>query len=253
MSTKIYYGFQFKDHSLIDEAFDTLRAIRPKFVKYAGQLFNDVVVRNATFLYDKEESLNYRSPLTHAQFELSDRLSKKENVYIGNYESEILVGKVHNLILGYYNLPNELIKLFKKEKFFKEYGYWNNTDKLPRVSNKEWKIRGTNWDAMFNGEFYLHKSMFSFKLIEHDDYTYVNDQKYKKSSIPPDNIRLDILADFKVRQKYSELLNSYAQNGDFFKVINFARTTEYKTDFETIRKEIVLKPVSIDLLKESNK
>lgn len=252
MSTKIYYGFKFKDCTSIDQAYDHLRNIRKKYVRKAEDEFNRTIVRIATFQYDNDAPLkNYRSYITEANFDLSDRLNKKEDVIYGDYSSEILVGKVDNIILGYYLLPREFYNTFKKESFFKEYGYWNNTDKLSNVSEKNWELRKQHWESIFDNTFYLNKNMFSFKLVELNDYIYVNDRPYKNSYIPNDDERISHLAEKLANQHFSDTFSEFIKNEQYSKMINFYRTPEYKTVLDQMKKEIVLKPVSINILKES--
>jgi hypothetical protein len=253
MSTKIYNGFAFKDCNTLDDAFSKLKYFRSTLIDAAADMFNAGVVREATYLYDKQiepkinphyfsEARTMLDNLIHDYKKLNEHhpMDFTTNVWLAELKHD-------KKVLGYYSSNTLMEKKFKKLKFFSEYGYWNNTDKPRKITEREWEHRGKDWDAIFGNEFTLDKAMLQFKMIEPNDYVYLNRRPYKPSSIPSDKDRIDHLARFMLDRDEKE--GKFSFPTDVFEMLKFMRSDEYKTMLQAKREHIVLKPVNIKILK----
>lgn len=138
MSTKIYNGFkiQFDNFVHLNEIFKEYRKEMQEFVV---EEYRKRVIRIATNLYDRREFKD--SPFY-------DAIDKLKSSDLFDYElSFVIIPTSNTSALGIYFtgwdwgpiLPN---KFWFDKPFVQEYGYWDNTDPLPGLSEEDWNVVG---------------------------------------------------------------------------------------------------------------
>lgn len=133
MSTKIYTGFRVKHNNpaLLQKQ---LKAMQIKYTEQAKR-------RVSAFL----PSGSLCSPREH------EEEMKKKIDYLYNEElmADVVIYFKKDKIIGTYFIHNrETEKWFRKQRWFADYHYQNQTDPDETVSTKEWNQRKRDWDFL---------------------------------------------------------------------------------------------------------
>lgn len=260
MSTKVYNGFYFRNAPSMDVAFQQLQACREPLRKQAFNLMVKEIVRVATFNFDKQTDLNgFGSYYSHALDFVQEELhkSKKEgrnSLYDFSFKVGMvpLLDKHHNTkkVFGYFfSSKKELISLFKENLFFVDYCYWNNADELDGVTQKEWKQRGKDWEQVTAEDSVFSEFMTIMDLVSTFDFTYRYEHNEDSSSfIPTDEERIEHLAKHLVDVD-NQTEHFYPETDKLSVILNYFRSEEFLKRLENKKKEIVLIPLTDNILK----
>lgn len=138
MSTKIYYGFKFHQTSTIGGV-----SLRLKNIKKDATLYCQSTI---------EEWLK-----THDRNELYDLMTKAEkSIYGGSiFDLKLSITIFHHKN-EFYGIPfaddGKLIEIVLKNKWVRDFSYWNNSDQPEGMSDKEWEMRAKVWNDIFKKE-----------------------------------------------------------------------------------------------------
>jgi hypothetical protein len=168
MSTKIHEGAKLEGVITIAEALSFIEDIRNQVteilfeesateIKTLACLINDLYSVGIDMFQPDE---NERKPLLAAtlRYMTSDRND--------DTEYSIAIGAVdkHVLAIPYFQNNTRCYEVFYNHPNVSRFGYWDNTDKDPEVSAKEWKLRGKLWDKLFNTQHIPARAMFVIVL-----------------------------------------------------------------------------------------
>lgn len=178
MSTRIYNGFEFGVGNL-ETVLSLLKGLKKELHQLASRRYSSTVLELAVDLVDKvhiDGSKVTSNAFYRAESEVRDR--QKEIRVTGYRDPQVdwdFVVSVFPLryskgarVLGIYATEeDEFSKLLKRQSWFIEYGYWNNTDRNDGVSSSAWEKRRRDWDrAMPSGV--PADDGFSFDLVSND-------------------------------------------------------------------------------------
>jgi hypothetical protein len=169
MSTKIYDGFMFvpKDISTINKK---IQEFRHKVDKYVSTAYKQHIADISSYFFDRvccglEKNEKNDFPFFHAISFLQGetrqiKRSMERNMFDLGCSTTIHLYKKR--FYGMLFCDNKNINhMWFSQDWIKEYGYWDNTDPLEGISDKEWKQRGKNWDGILK-EFNYTPSMNGF-------------------------------------------------------------------------------------------
>ena len=186
MSTKIYNGFKFKTNDMIS-VLHYLMDLREPAKERIKESMKQNVARVYTEFCDtkcigKEDFQLYRNNSWNPIKDLDElrnfiiaeykivKSSKENNMNnFDDYGYEIMVypkiGIVDQEILGvpFYN-ARCFDKLLESKKWYKSYGYWDNTDKPRHVTKEAWKQREQDWDEVFKDTNTFSETGFRYDL-----------------------------------------------------------------------------------------
>lgn len=141
MSTKIYNGLKIKlKIKTVNDVIKLHNFIKNKIKNKT----KDYIIKELTNKYIRERYFNYDNLNSDEIFNdiINDFLEE-----ISDFTSTLTIIKNNKEYFGYYTpidsfFYNEIIKDKKK---FKDYSYFNNTEKPDDVTNREWKKRKNDW------------------------------------------------------------------------------------------------------------
>ena len=155
MSTKIYTGFRFTSPDL-NQVYSNIRAFRDYVRPLAKRMVRRYAVQAAVTEHDYwEYSGRTRHEDTSFLFNIIDDLMSRQRKIetthqrdpVVDFSLEIAVLPIRGAVLGiFYTEQAAFDRLIRRQPWFKEYGYWNNTDRPSHVSKYAWETRRKNWE-----------------------------------------------------------------------------------------------------------
>ena len=156
MSTKIYNGHEIVGHTL-ESFLAAVQAWRALFERKASDLARAFVVQHAVRSFDKIQ-LGLKQPtkpdlLFTAQMALLDRqteviATKKRDTAV-DFGMTVVLFPINSRLLAIPFIENrELAELWRKQAWWREFGYWNNTDRPDNVSDSQWDEREALWEKV---------------------------------------------------------------------------------------------------------
>jgi len=163
MSTKIYDGFVFvpKDIETINKK---IQEFRHKIDEYISREYKRHVAGISSYFFDKvccglEKDKKNDGPFLYAINFMHEetRLIKKSmerNMFDLGCSTTIHLYKKRFYGILYSN-DNNIKHMWFSQPWVKEYSYWDNTDALEGISDKEWQQRGRDWDKILKDFYYI--------------------------------------------------------------------------------------------------
>jgi hypothetical protein len=174
MSTKIYNGFILNVNPLsFHEVTQCYKVVRTEMVKvFKREIFPKYIMEEILHVINNEH-LTFEKLVTllKNQFKHTNRFNPNKKDTILNFAYQVLEAKqyeesltserkfydlqctvafiaIKDKILGlhYFNDNFEYEKAFNKLPFIQNYDYWDNSDPLESVSEKDWKQREKDWE-----------------------------------------------------------------------------------------------------------
>jgi hypothetical protein len=193
MSTKIYEAYDVTPLKTMEKVFDLVMELKKmcfkehchmvkcmdwnRYVKFEKEKVGATLtsrIQNSIKECDLEKPIAswlIRDILRH---EIEKGINDPTNIM----SSVVVIPHKKKMILIPFGLSKEINKHLDKK--FKQYGYWNNTDRPDDVSNKEWKAREKFYDGLDSrGHTFAH---FGFSYDLHDVWAVVQDlERYRKT------------------------------------------------------------------------
>lgn len=73
--------------------------------------------------------------------------------------------RVYNNSLAYpHTLNQEILRNIAGFNSVKEYGYWDNVDKLDTVSEEDWEVRRQDWESVIDSKDYIDIDVYTEKV-----------------------------------------------------------------------------------------
>lgn len=156
MSTKIYEGLRLKDPG--QDIFEVLGIVADSIEKDFNKLAHDLVREEIVTSYDLPSFRSNAVATNSLYFAVQENWVKRQESY-GNHHRlndplrfSIAFSRASNghvLAVPFFE-NSRYRKTLKRVGLFKEYGYWNNTDRPGNVSAKEWKDREEAWNSVLS-------------------------------------------------------------------------------------------------------
>lgn len=174
MSTKIYTGFKAEGISFyeLSQQLSEIKQIAQQIA--IKSLYNEMILEAAK-LYDSI-ALGHKQPIyTSCVAKIwSDMItecieSNKNNTRhpSTDYSFSVCLHPINETsTLGvYFTEHTKLSDLITEKSWFKDYAYWNNTDKPDEISEKEWEVRKETWNNYCRYGLTFANSMYTFELV----------------------------------------------------------------------------------------
>lgn len=94
-------------------------------------------------------------------------------MHLKEYEFTVVTYPLTDNKILLYPLNEGICIDFTEIEGFKEYGYWDNTDKPECVTEEEWMQRKKDWDTVSEGRFI--DGAFSYLLLDHESFCFHQD------------------------------------------------------------------------------
>jgi len=140
MSTKIYNAYRFPKNLGLFDVMNKIKEDGLKIVKQRMLHYYNVIMEQGKTVDEVHDIIT--------------KLYKKAVVSLENnpFNFDMQIG-IHEFEDYYYLIPYGVIDYGKWDFLdnnmqLEEFGYWNNTDKPEKLSNKEWDERGRIWNAI---------------------------------------------------------------------------------------------------------
>lgn len=144
-----------KDFSTINEK---TQEFRHKVDEYILQKYREYVASISSYFFDKiccglekneknEIPISYGINFLRSETHRMEKFPSERSLF--DYGCSFTIHLHKNNFYGiFYCESNDLRKMWLKQEWITEYGYWNNTDPLEGIDDEQWKQRGENWDEI---------------------------------------------------------------------------------------------------------
>lgn len=282
MSTKIYTGFEFVGENDIRSIHKNIRDFQVELEPVVNKMICSFIVRTAVAYHDDVVYLGHKvnsgrvEPIWNAIQEFNDRENEIKKTRRRDpevdFEFEITVHPIKDKVLGmHFTEQREFQKLLSEKPWFKEYGYWNNSDPLDGCLEEDWDKRRDDWEEALPDYSPAGFVGFSLKLTNPNCYSAFSnvrdDENLFYSFVPSKNHRAKKIVEISMRKEYfdrenidfeelkkkdgyvSELMNHiYTFNG----LINSSLKNEYdnrvaeqEKNILNLNYEILTKPLEV--------
>lgn len=279
MSTKVYEGYKL-DTTDINVLFEKTEKIRRKIKIVAVDQFAKLIVRKFTQFYDNDYDLEsvlkemvlmvetdkridfelkwkrengLSEPLYRIITDLADARHRK------SYYSETRdVDCDFHLILNVFGYKDKIVlyPFYEQKKYstvlqeeFEEYGYFNNSDKPEKISDKDWDERSDAWNYVLDNQEPLQYNAYKSyeSVINFFSEDEVKDFKNKLiSHIPSDDERAKDLATVSLYNKKKMNSKKPSEYMSFIQKLKTDFKEEFEQEIIKIKKQ--LKSITLDVI-----
>lgn len=234
MSTKIYNGYISTLN--IEQLLEKFVAMRDKFEIKKAVLYNKEMARMATRNVDREAFKLKRKLNGNEQYEIYNKTHDdnekrvREEVILRRERSPhdyslnctvIPLGKGKTLLLLYCE-NKEMIKMWNRLPFIKDYHYQDQTDKPRNISEKNWNIRRKDWDKALGYSAAIEKG-YTFTFTLERLPVFVKKQGVLKF-IPDDDTRItDLMFDNYIDAECKKLMKKDKSKTKTDKIFSYYR------------------------------
>ncbi len=166
MSTKIYDGFVLTinnferlNKEIIAFRKDITPIVNKGYWHYLATISSNFIDNKLCNIpIDKEDKET--TPYFYAEHNLRNDITNVERTQQRDpwvdFETSLVFIPYNKKIFGIiYSEQKNIREMWFNKKFVKEYGYWDNTDRPEKISNKSWKLRGDIWDKILSNFNYI--------------------------------------------------------------------------------------------------
>lgn len=159
MSIKIYYGIKVEDmEEFISEVQQYKERILNKYmtsnrldVKY--EIMHKYVEESMSEGFGLFESVN--------AFERAFRRNKVSGELMYEPVADLKIRAYNNSLAYPHTINQEILQDIAGFKSVKEYGYWDNVDKIETVSDEDWEIRRKDWESVIDSKDYIDIDVYT--------------------------------------------------------------------------------------------
>lgn len=162
MSIKIYNGIKFNS-SNIESVFKELLAAKEIIYECGHNEIDSITLRIAL---DDCKQTHWSS----RRFHLEKKMKELSINSMNHLNCEIVIYPYQGKLYGHINTNcKKYIHILNSMNIFKEYSYWNNSEKPKKISANEWNKRNDIWRAIIEIKNGLHFSLFSSEDLFDED------------------------------------------------------------------------------------
>ena len=180
MSVKMFSGYKFegsfedfqkKCFTLISDI-SFVKLLKEESEKVYGIIYEDIFYENVE---NKSRNIIVKSFLNYldknkddkrfnfSKFKDNEDYKEVFNTILERVDTKIYYQMIEGVIYLWIKANEKFIKFLEQYFLLKNYSYWDNVDKDPKVSNIEWNKRKYFWKNKWNGDFSFEFEIFDFK------------------------------------------------------------------------------------------